>query len=95
MRDLLSKPKAHATGDGVVNSSTGSGQAESEKRNISNLINDDYCGAILDTSFQRLLRKEKILPETALSLGPLELWTDDFEGKGEFGQYRSKLVCDT
>ncbi|KMT13498.1 hypothetical protein BVRB_4g082770 [Beta vulgaris subsp. vulgaris] len=92
MRDLLSKPKAHATGDGVVNSSTGSGQAESEKRNISNLINDDYCGAILDTSFQRLLRKEKILPETALSLGPLELWTDDFEGKGEFGQYRSKLM---
>ncbi|XP_021773055.1 protein HASTY 1-like [Chenopodium quinoa] len=92
MRDLLSKPKAHATGDGAVNSSAGSGQAESEKNNILNLINDDCCGAILDTSFPRLLRKEKVHPETAHSFGPLEMWSDDFEGKGEFGQYRSKLM---
>ncbi|KNA08758.1 hypothetical protein SOVF_159820 [Spinacia oleracea] len=92
LRDLLSKLKTHATGEGAVNSSAGSGQAENEKRNILNLINDDYCGAILDTSFPRLLRKEKILPGTAHSFGPLEMWSDDFEGKGEFGQYRSKLM---
>lgn len=92
MRDLLSKPKAHVIGDNAVNSSAGSGQADNEKRNILNLINDYYCGAILETSFPRLLRKDKILPETAFSLGSLELWSDDFEGKGEFGQYRSKLM---
>lgn len=93
MRDLLSKPKAHATGDGAVKNSAGSGQTDNEKKMILNLINDDYCGAFLETSFPRLLKKEKILPETALSFGPLELWSDDFEGKGEFSQYRSKLVC--
>ncbi|XP_057515729.1 protein HASTY 1 [Amaranthus tricolor] len=91
MRDLLSKPKAHATGDGAVKNSAGSGQTDNEKM-ILNLINDDYCGAFLETSFPRLLKKEKILPETALSFGPLELWSDDFEGKGEFSQYRSKLM---
>lgn len=94
MRDLLSKPKsvAQGTGDGTMNSSGNSGEADSEKRKILTLINVDLCSAILDTSFKRLLRKEKILPETAISLGPLELWSDDFEGKGEFSQYRSRVM---
>ncbi|KAL9248055.1 hypothetical protein vseg_021418 [Gypsophila vaccaria] len=90
MRDLLAKPKS--VGDGAVGSVTGSGQPENVKRDILNLINDDYCGAILDISFVRLLKKEKILPETMLSFGPLELWSDDFEDKVEFSQYRSKLM---
>ncbi|XP_074320869.1 protein HASTY 1 [Silene latifolia] len=92
MRDLLWKPKSVASGDGAVSSVTGSGQAEKVKKEILNLINDDYCGAILDISFLRLLRKEKISPETMVSLGQLELWSDDFEDKGEFSQYRSKLM---
>ncbi|KAI6692543.1 hypothetical protein NL676_020253 [Syzygium grande] len=50
-----------------------------------------HC-AILETSFLRLLKKEKALPETIVSLGTLELWSDDFEGKGEFSQYRSRLL---
>lgn len=87
MRDLLSKPKAAVVG---VQSSS---QVDNEKKKILSLINDDISSAILDVSFQRLLKKEKVPPRMALSLGPLELWSDEFEGKGEFGQYRSRLVC--
>lgn len=83
MRDLMSKPKA--VGSGLT-------QVDNEKRKILSFVNDDICSAILDISFQRLLKKEKVLPAMALSLGSLELWSDDIEGKGDFGQYRSKLV---
>ncbi|GAB4835901.1 hypothetical protein Ancab_000820 [Ancistrocladus abbreviatus] len=95
MRDLLSKPRVavHATGDVSVNSlNSTSGQADNEKKKILSFVSDDMCSAILDICFQRLLRKEKLSAETALSLGPLELWSDDFEGKGEFSQYRSRLL---
>ncbi|XP_059436048.1 protein HASTY 1-like [Corylus avellana] len=95
MRDLMSKPKvvAHSAGDSsAVNSlSTGSGQADSEKRKILDFVNDDICSAILDISFQRMLKREKVLPGTEHTLGALELWSDDFEGRGDFGQYRWRL----
>lgn len=91
MRDLMSKPKvvAHSAGDNSL--STGSGQADSEKRKILGFVNDDICSAILDVSFQRMLKREKVLPGTEHTLGALELWSDDFEGRGDFGQYRSRL----
>ncbi|XP_010245372.1 PREDICTED: protein HASTY 1 isoform X2 [Nelumbo nucifera] len=96
MRDLLAKPKAaaQATGDGsaVSNLSSASGQADKEKKGILNFVNDDICSAILDVSFQRMLKREKVPPGTALSLGALELWSDEFDGKGEFSQYRSRLL---
>jgi exportin-5 len=99
MRDLMSKPKvvAHSAGDSsAVNSlSTGSGQADSEKRKILDFLNDDIFSAILDISFQRMLKREKVLPGTEHTLGALELWSDDFEGRGDFGQYRGRLVCIT
>ncbi|KAM7277793.1 hypothetical protein ACFE04_004927 [Oxalis oulophora] len=95
MRDLLSKPKAviHSIGDApnVSNMGSGSGQADNEKRKILTLLNDDICSVILDISFQRMLKKEKVQPSTAVSLGAMELWSDNVEGKGDFGQYRSKL----
>ncbi|CAN1348102.1 Protein HASTY 1 [Linum perenne] len=77
-RDLASKPKV--TSDG-----SGSAQLDNEKQMVMNLLNDDVCGSILDICFQRMIRREKS------SLHNLELWSDDFEGKGDFGQYRSKL----
>lgn len=94
MRDLMSKPKALLSGDGSAanNTDSGSGQVDNEKRKILSFVNDDICSAILDISFQRMLKREKVLPEATLTLGPLELWSDDFEGKGDFGQYRSRLV---
>ncbi|KAJ0014419.1 hypothetical protein Pint_20615 [Pistacia integerrima] len=94
MRDLMSKPKALSSGDGsaVNNTDSSSGQVDNEKRKILSFVNDDVCSAILDISFQRMLKKEKVFPGTALTLGSLELWSDDFEGKGDFGQYRSRLV---
>jgi exportin-5 len=95
MRDLLPKPKA-ATYPSGGGSSTGgddsSSQVDSEKKKTLSLINDDISSAILDVSFQRMLKKEKVPTGIALSLGPLELWSDEFEGKGDFGPYRSKLL---
>ncbi|GMH10461.1 hypothetical protein Nepgr_012302 [Nepenthes gracilis] len=91
LRDLLSKPKVamHANGDGSI---TFFGEADNAKIKILSFVNEEMCTTILDVSFQRLLRKEKVPAETAFSLAPLELWSDDFEGKGEFSQYRSKLL---
>lgn len=92
MRDLVSKPKpAHASGDSSLNTSD-SIQADTEKKKISSFISDDMFSIMLDISFQRMVRREKLLPGTALSLGKLELWSDDFEGKGDFAQYRSRLA---
>ncbi|XP_010424389.1 PREDICTED: protein HASTY 1-like [Camelina sativa] len=92
MRDLLSKPKAAAYLSGEGPAVGSSSHVESEKKKILSLINDDISCAILDVSFQRMLKKEKVPPRIALSLGPLELWSDEFDGKGDFGQYRSRLL---
>ncbi|CAN8277120.1 unnamed protein product [Cochlearia groenlandica] len=85
MRDLLPKPRASCTYTIVDGPS-----AVNEKKKILSLINDDIASAILDISFHRILKKEKVPPRIAL--GPLELWSDEFEGKGDFGQYRSRLL---
>lgn len=92
MRELMSKPKVgvHAAGDSYI--ANNSGQADKEKMKILSFVNDDICSAILDVSFQRLLKKEKLLTEAALSEGPLQLWSDDLEGKGDFSLYRSRLL---
>ncbi|KAK8261733.1 hypothetical protein V6Z11_D13G209400 [Gossypium hirsutum] len=95
MRDLMSKPKlsVHSSGEGSAASNTdsNSAQVDNEKRKILSFLNDDICSTILDISFQRMLKKERLITGKALSLGALELWSDDFEGKGDFGQYRSRL----
>lgn len=95
LRDLLSKPKisTHSAADSSAISGSGSGEAENSKKKTLSFVNDDFIGAMLDTSFPRMLKRDKILPATVLSLGALELWSDDFEDKGKFGQYRSRLVC--
>ncbi|XP_042475842.1 protein HASTY 1 isoform X2 [Macadamia integrifolia] len=96
MRDLLSKPKvfAQSTGENYAANNPGSGSVhvDKEKKGILVFTNDDICGAILDVSFQRMLKREKVSPGTTLSLGALELWSDEFDGKGDFSQYRSKLL---
>ncbi|XP_048226148.1 protein HASTY 1 [Ricinus communis] len=95
MRDLMSKPKvvAQPSGDvsAVNNMGPGSGQVDNEKTKILSLITDDICSTIMDINFQRMLKREKVFPGSSLYLGTLELWSDDFEGKGDFSQYRSKL----
>ncbi|MBA0668005.1 hypothetical protein Goklo_000992 [Gossypium klotzschianum] len=95
LRDAMSKPKlsVHSSGDGLTAANVDStlAQVDEEKRKILSFLNDDICSTILDISFQRMLKKEKLMTETALSPGILELWSDDFEGKGDFGQYRSRL----
>lgn len=93
MRDLLSKPKIASGESSVNNTGAVSEGVDMEKKKKLTFVNDEICSSILDISFQRLLRKEKIHPQTSFSLAALELWSDDFEGKGDFGQYRSRLVC--
>ncbi|KAG8369530.1 hypothetical protein BUALT_Bualt14G0023100 [Buddleja alternifolia] len=88
MRDLMSKSKTALAED--LNMSNG--QVDNEKRKILALVNDDICYAILDTSFQRMLKKEKAHPGMAPAAGTLELWSDDFDGKVDFSQYRSRLL---
>lgn len=98
MRDLISKLKVttHSTGD-VSKPSIGSSSAspDNDRRIILSFMNDDICTVILDISFKRLLKKEKVSPVVVPLLGGLELWSDDFDGKGDFSQYRAKLVCMT
>ncbi|KAE8710564.1 hypothetical protein F3Y22_tig00110321pilonHSYRG00385 [Hibiscus syriacus] len=95
MRDLMSKLKlsVHSSGDGSSANSADSGSApvDNEKQKILSSLNEDICSAILDTSFQRMLKKERLVAGQALSLGVLEFWSDDIEGKGHFGHYRSRL----
>lgn len=96
MRYLLPKPNSAAYPSGELSSAGGvdsSSQVDSEKKKTLSLINDDIFGALLNVSFQRMLEKEKVPSGIALSLRPLELWSDEYEGKGNFAQYRSKLVC--
>nr|XP_027114446.1 protein HASTY 1-like isoform X5 [Coffea arabica] len=92
MRDLVSKSKIFPSDNAVEKSNSSSGQADIEKKKILAFVNDDIFNAILDASFQRMLKKEKVHPHSALLVGTLELWSDDFEGKGDFGQYRSRLL---
>ncbi|KAG5232568.1 protein HASTY [Salix suchowensis] len=90
MRDLMSKPKVTShSADGSAFNSAGfsSGQVDDEKRRTLSLVNDDICAVILDISFQRLVKKEKVFSGNSLSPGALEFWSDDFEGKGDFSQY--------
>ncbi|XVE89810.1 hypothetical protein DITRI_Ditri20bG0024300 [Diplodiscus trichospermus] len=95
MRDLMSKPKLsmHSSGDGPAASHVDgtSAEVDNEKKKILNFLNDDICSTILDISFQRMLKKEKLITGNTISLGVLELWSDDFEGKGDFGLYRSRM----
>ncbi|XP_039027828.1 protein HASTY 1-like isoform X2 [Hibiscus syriacus] len=96
MRDSMSKPKlsVHSSGDGstATNADFTLAQVDDGKRKILTFLNDNICSTILDISFQRMLRKEKLVTGTTLSLGVLELWSDDFEDKGDFGSYRSRLL---
>ncbi|XP_022143035.1 protein HASTY 1 [Momordica charantia] len=87
MRDFISKLKVttNSSGDFSKPSYTGSSSALS-------FVTDDMCTVILDISFKRLLKKEKVSPAAAPLLGGLELWNDDFDGKGDFSQYRAKLL---
>ncbi|GFZ02831.1 ARM repeat superfamily protein [Actinidia rufa] len=95
MRDITSKPKnvVHVASDGLVNNTTsGSGQGDSDKKKVLTFVTDDICSYLLDISFQRLLKQERVLPGSTLPIGSLELWSDDVEGKGDLSQYRSKLL---
>lgn len=90
---MLAKPKTSAGDSSADNLASGSGQADNHKQKILPFVNDEICSVMLDISFQRMLKKEKVNPGNEYSSGALELWSDDFEGRGDFGQYRSRLVC--
>ncbi|KAF5202078.1 Hasty-like protein [Thalictrum thalictroides] len=95
MRELAYKLKVTHPASGVIsdNSVPCSGHVDKDKQGVFGFLQDEVCSVILNVSFQRLIKREKVSPEAALSLGMLELWSDEFDGKGDFSQYRSKMVC--
>ncbi|KAL8193882.1 hypothetical protein R6Q57_026124 [Mikania cordata] len=92
IRDLLTKAKTSVGDSSADNLASGSGQADNHKQKILPFVNDEICSGMLDISFQRMLKKEKVNLGSEFFDGSLELWSDDFEGRGDFGQYRSKLL---
>ncbi|XP_057763700.1 protein HASTY 1 isoform X2 [Salvia miltiorrhiza] len=88
MRDILSKSKTGLVDD----PNNGTGRTENEKTRLLALVTDDICSAILETSFVRMLRKEKVHAEMTPTVGTLELWSNDFDSKIDFSNYRSRLL---
>ncbi|KAK1277319.1 Protein HASTY 1 [Acorus gramineus] len=84
MRDGIFKPK-------VSVQTIGSGPVEKERKGMSMHVSDDICAAMLDVSFQRMLRKN-IPSGTTMTVTELELWSDEFVNKCDFSQYRSRLA---
>ncbi|KAG9457578.1 hypothetical protein H6P81_002086 [Aristolochia fimbriata] len=94
MRESVSKPKV--VGQVGVDGTAPSNsvlfcQINKEKKGFLNAINDDVCRTMLDVSFQRML-KRNIQLGPHQPMGTLELWSEEFDGKGDFSQYRSRLV---
>ncbi|PKA60395.1 Protein HASTY 1 [Apostasia shenzhenica] len=92
MRDLVSKGKSavQAAGTDVDNLGLGSVSADKQKKGVPVLISDETCVVILDVSLQRLIKKGNI-PGWSSTFGPLELWSDDFDGS-DFSQYRFRML---
>lgn len=88
MRDIMSKSKTGLVDDPNI----GTGQTENEKKKLLALVTDDICTAILETSFLRMMRKEKVHSEMIPTGGTLELWSDDFDSKVDFSNYRTRLL---
>lgn len=85
------KSVAHVSGDtspagNLV--SFGVSSTEKEKKRVSLFITDEIYSTILDVSFKRMLKKS-----ANSSSGLLELWNEELEGKSDFSNYRTKLVC--
>jgi exportin-5 len=83
------KSVAQSSGDNPsssasANSSTSVG--EKYRKGTSAFITDEICSVILDISLQRMIKKSSVSGDM------LELWSDELEGKGDFSQYRSRLV---
>lgn len=89
MRDILSKSKTGLVDD----PNTSTGRTENEKARLLALVTDDICSAILVTSFKRMLKKENVYTEMTPTVGTLELWSNEFDNKIDFSNYRSRLVC--
>ncbi|KAI3708438.1 hypothetical protein L2E82_37607 [Cichorium intybus] len=60
------------------------------KRKILPFVNDEICSIMLDVSFQTMLKKEK--SNHGNEHVALELWSDDMDGMGDFGQYQLTLL---
>ncbi|KAI3764739.1 hypothetical protein L2E82_14752 [Cichorium intybus] len=86
LRDSLSKPNIS---DGFVDN-LAPGDNQNQKRKILPFVNDEICSIMLDVSFQTLLKKENFNHKNEHVA--LELWSDDVDGIGDFGQYRLTLV---
>lgn len=82
-----SKAKSVARVSGDNSASTGDLSTEKEKKGVSVFVTDEIYSTILDVSFKRMLKN------SGSTSGLLELWSEELEGKSDFCNYRTKLVC--
>jgi exportin-5 len=69
-----------------ISASTGS--VEKEKKGVSVFITDEIYSTLLDVSFKKMLKNS-----VNTTSGLLEVWSEELEGKSDFCNYRTKLVC--
>lgn len=91
MKESASKQSAATQTVGDNNVAFASTQAEKEQKGVSAFVDDNICAVILDVSLQRMLKKS-VVPGPTPSAETLELWSDEFDGKSGFSQYRSRLL---
>ena len=84
------KSVARVSGDNFTagnSASTGDLSTEKEKKGVSLFVTDEIYSTILDVSFKRMLKN------SGTASSGLELWSEELEGKSDFCNYRTKLVC--
>ncbi|GJN31906.1 hypothetical protein PR202_gb20361 [Eleusine coracana subsp. coracana] len=86
------KSIARVSGDNStagISASTGDSSVEKEKKGVSVFITDEVYSALLDVSLKKMLKNS-----AHTTLGLVEVWSEELEGKSDFCNYRTKLVRD-
>jgi exportin-5 len=85
------KSVARVSGDNStasISASTGDSSVEKEKKGVSVFITDEIYSTLLDVSLKKMLKNS-----VNTTSGLLEVWSEELEGKSDFCNYRTKLVC--
>ncbi|KAK3164357.1 hypothetical protein QOZ80_1AG0016540 [Eleusine coracana subsp. coracana] len=84
------KSIARVSGDNStagISASTGDSSVEKEKKGVSVFITDEVYSALLDVSLKKMLKNS-----AHTTLGLVEVWSEELEGKSDFCNYRTKLL---
>lgn len=85
------KSVARVSGDNStpgISASTSGSSGEKEKKGVTVFITDEIYSTLLDVSLKNMLKNS-----ANTTSGLLEVWSEELEGKSDFCNYRTKLVC--